>query len=179
MNFAPLGLLVDCLSNGPVAREDIKRRQWGCGKVRIGGRARQALTSKERYGVLAFDGNAVYGVTEDYEFNWKEKRIWARMLEIHCAPEGDAKGWRVELDGSLWPRALVSTADALVLALRPAGKKDGELRFLSKADGKTVATVPLAGVPRWDGMAVTEGRVYVATEDGKVVCLAAPGPARP
>jgi len=170
--FAPFGLVVDCLTNGPVAREDILRRQWGYGRVRVGGRPRQAVTGKNgRYGVIAVDKDTVYGVTEDYEFNWEEGRVWARMLSIRCLRDGDGKGWEVKPDASLLMRALVATADKLVLALRPEGKEDGELWLLSKTDGHKLATVQVAGVPRWDGLAVADGKVFVVTDNGHVACF--------
>ena len=156
---------------GPVAREDILRWQWCYGHVNIGVRMRQAVHKKKgQYGVMAFDADAVYGVTEDHEFNWQEKRIWARMLTIRSDPFGEGEGWAVKADASALMRTIVSTADALVLALRPGTAGNGELWLLSKADGKKRASIPVPGVPRWDGLAVAESSLFVATEDGKVVC---------
>jgi outer membrane protein assembly factor BamB len=171
--FAPLGLLVDCLTNGPVAREDIMRRQWGYGAVNAMGRMRSAFRDRGRFGVIAVDDGTVYGVTEDHEFNYEKKRIWARMLSIHRVPRGDDKGWAVKIDASLLMRALVATKEKLVLAVQLDGKPGGELWLLSKADGRRLATIQIDGVPRWDGLAVTDGKLFVATAEGRVLCFGA------
>jgi len=169
----PLGLLTDCLTQGPVVKADIARRQWGYGTVVIGKDPGEALHKvKERYGVVALDGHTVYGVSEDYEFNSKDKRAWARVLVIRCRPEDKAEGWDVEVDESFLARSIVVTRDSLVLALQPAGQEGGELWLLSKADGHKLATVQVTGVPRWDGLAVADTKVFVVTDDGRVACFA-------
>lgn len=171
--FAPFGLLTDCISNGPVAREDILRRQWAYGRVGISGRARQATHNAKKSALIAVDDGTVYGVTEDYIFDYANRRIWERTLEIHGTGPEVEKGWSVSADASYRMRALISTADSLVLAVQPAGEDKGELWFLSKANGETVAKVPIADVPRWDGMAVADGRLFVTTENGRVLGLGA------
>jgi hypothetical protein len=169
--FAPFGLLADCLKNGPVAREDILRRQWGFGRVLVGARARQAQPDARKSALLALDGETVYGVTEDYEFDWDQGRIWARTLAIHGTAREGGQRWQVEADPSLLMRALVSTADSLLLGVQRSPEDVGELWVVSKADGHTLAQILLDGVPRWDGLATTSGKVFVATEDGQVICL--------
>ena len=47
---------------------------------------------------------------------------------------------------------------------------DGGLRVRSAGDGHLLAKRDLP-VPLWDGMAVAYGRLYVATADGKLMCL--------
>jgi outer membrane protein assembly factor BamB len=61
---------------------------------------------------------------------------------------------------------LAKQADAL------AGHKGGLLLALSREDGSTLAEWPLDSPPVWDGMAVADGRLYLATVDGHVVCFA-------
>jgi hypothetical protein len=51
------------------------------------------------------------------------------------------------------------------------GKSGALLMALSAADGKTLCQLDLPAPPVWDGMAVTESGLYMATVDGKVVCL--------
>jgi len=181
--FAPFGLLADCLKNGPVAREDILRRQWGYGRVSAGAQPRSAQAGKRgspwssnawedpTYGVLAVDGSTVYGAMENYEFNSEEGRSWVRTLTIQGTPIEDGQGWEVRADPSLLMRALVATADKLLLAVQPEEEESGELWILSKANGSTLAKMPVASVPRWDGLAVADGRAFVVTTDGRVTCL--------
>ena len=42
------------------------------------------------------------------------------------------------------------------------------------AKGEELARLDLASPPVWDGMAVADGRLYMTTRDGKVVCMGAP-----
>jgi len=53
------------------------------------------------------------------------------------------------------------------------GKRGGLLWAVSAADGKTRSELKLAAPPVWDGMAAADGRLYIATIDGKVACYAA------
>jgi outer membrane protein assembly factor BamB/ubiquinone/menaquinone biosynthesis C-methylase UbiE len=50
-------------------------------------------------------------------------------------------------------------------------RKGGLLRVVSATDGEKIAECDLESVPVWDGMAAANGRLYAATNDGKVVCL--------
>jgi hypothetical protein len=52
-----------------------------------------------------------------------------------------------------------------------AGKGGAVLMALSAADGETLCRLDLPAPPVWDGMAVTENRLYMATMDGNVVCM--------
>ena len=54
-----------------------------------------------------------------------------------------------------------------------AGKRGALLWAVSAADGKKLSEVKLAAPPVWDGMAATDGRLYIATVDGKVSCYGA------
>jgi len=51
------------------------------------------------------------------------------------------------------------------------GKCGAVLMALSTTDGKTLCQLDLAAPPVWDGMAVAEDRLYMATVNGKVVCM--------
>jgi outer membrane protein assembly factor BamB len=67
--------------------------------------------------------------------------------------------------------------EAQVAALE--GRKGGRLLAFSAADGKQLAAVELGAMPTFDGMAAAKGRLYLATADGKVLCLGAGGAAMP
>ncbi len=54
-------------------------------------------------------------------------------------------------------------------------RSGGLLLAVSATDGKELARYPLDSVPVWDGMAAARGQLFLATMDGKVVCL---GPRR-
>ncbi len=63
---------------------------------------------------------------------------------------------------------LVNPADALAAW---EGKKGVMLWAVSTKDGKKLAETKLDSLPVWDGMAAIDGRLYLATQDGKVVCF--------
>ena len=53
-----------------------------------------------------------------------------------------------------------------------AGSEGASLRAVSAVDGSLLAKHQLESVPVFDGMAATSDRLYMATTDGKVLCLA-------
>ena len=67
--------------------------------------------------------------------------------------------------------ALVRQAEAL------EGKHGGQLWAVSKKDGKPIARYALDAIPVFDGLAAAQGRLYMATVAGTVLCLAADGSA--
>ena len=52
------------------------------------------------------------------------------------------------------------------------GKMGALLWAVSKAGGARLSEMELESPPIFDGMAAANGRLYVATMDGKVLCLA-------
>jgi len=63
-------------------------------------------------------------------------------------------------------------ADPLAEALE--ANRGGRLLAISATDGKTLAAYELESSPVFDGMAAAQGRLYLSTKSGKVVCM---GPA--
>ncbi|MBM4018885.1 MAG: methyltransferase domain-containing protein [Planctomycetes bacterium] len=59
------------------------------------------------------------------------------------------------------------------------GRKGSRLLAISAADGKQLGACELGAMPVFDGMAAARGRLYVATVDGKVICLGGEGTAVP
>ena len=53
-----------------------------------------------------------------------------------------------------------------------AGKMGSSLWAVSADDGKRLSELKLDSMPVRDGMAAAGGRLYMATTDGKVKCLA-------
>lgn len=51
------------------------------------------------------------------------------------------------------------------------GQKGALLWVVSASDGKKLAEYNLESPPVWDGMAAANGRLYLATNDGKVLCF--------
>jgi outer membrane protein assembly factor BamB len=56
-----------------------------------------------------------------------------------------------------------------------AGSRGGLLVAVSPADGRKLASYRLESMPRFDGLIAAAGRLYLATADGKVLCLGGEG----
>ena len=79
--------------------------------------------------------------------------------------------------------AIVATSDSLFVAGMPhvidpndpwaayEGRRGGRLRAMSKETGQTLADHELESPPVWDGMAAANGRLFLATTGGSVLCL--------
>jgi hypothetical protein len=52
------------------------------------------------------------------------------------------------------------------------GRKGGLLLVVSASDGKKLTEYKLESIPVWDGMAAANGRLYLATKNGKILCFA-------
>jgi outer membrane protein assembly factor BamB len=70
--------------------------------------------------------------------------------------------------------SLNDTQTQVVLANQDAalnGALGGQLRVVDKSSGTTLAIYGVNFLPVWDGMAVANQSLYLATRDGRVVCL--------
>ncbi len=99
--------------------------------------------------------------------------------------------YRVELQWGqevpLLARALAVAGDTVLMAGPPEsamrlmtafeGKKGGVLQASSTGDGSALASYRLDGLPVHDGMAVANGRLYISTEDGRLLCAGDPADA--
>ncbi len=52
-----------------------------------------------------------------------------------------------------------------------AGEHGAHLWAVSKKDGRRLTETSLAAMPVWDGLAVADGRLFLATADGAVLCF--------
>ena len=67
---------------------------------------------------------------------------------------------------------LVVTSDALYCVGHfEEGGKPAELRVISRADGKVLATHELRGFPAYNGASAAGNRLFMATREGKLICL--------
>ncbi|MFO8014416.1 MAG: PQQ-binding-like beta-propeller repeat protein [Phycisphaerae bacterium] len=129
--------------------------------------------------LLVFDGSTVYGYG-------RAKVHWSNMLQDGAyrlfARDPDAREARWTARVPVRVRALVKAGGVLFAAGPPAADADGSdaggetpaglLLALAAADGSELARCPLAGEPVFDGLAAAAGRLYLATTDGTVLCLA-------
>ncbi len=128
--------------------------------------------------LLVFDKGTVYGYG-------RAGVHWSNMLQdgayrLFALARGERKArWSRRVP--IRVRAMVLAGDVLFAAGPPAAEGgpteaagDGQgarLLALSAADGSTVAAYPLEGRPVFDGMAAAGGRLYLAMDDGTVLCF--------
>ena len=99
------------------------------------------------------------------------------------------KPWTVKVPEGTWMKAVLLAGlrsgtggagrklpgDAAFFACQSdlGDKTKGELRVHAAVDGKELNTVRLGAAPIFDGLAAAEGRLYVSTQAGTVICLGA------
>ena len=147
-----------------------------------GVRAREAMTGyggffvpgTEGYELFAADLEAVMGVGAK-----QVERAGKREYGIKIP-----KRWSVRVPVRV--TSMVLCGDTLFAAGAPdildrtdpwaayGGRRGGKLLAFSAADGKILAERELDAPPILDGMAVSGGRLFVSTVDGKVLCYAQP-----
>ncbi|MHB8899830.1 MAG: outer membrane protein assembly factor BamB family protein [Thermoguttaceae bacterium] len=69
--------------------------------------------------------------------------------------------------------AIRARLEAQAAALQ--GRMGSQLLVLAAADGKKLAAYQLPSMPTFDGMAAAQGRLYLTTVDGTLICLAGEG----
>jgi hypothetical protein len=71
-------------------------------------------------------------------------------------------------------KAILHAGDQVYVAVHtnPADSSAGQLWLFSATDGVAQGTIPLGAAPKFDGMAAAGSRLYVATQDGRILCLA-------
>jgi hypothetical protein len=81
--------------------------------------------------------------------------------------EATGFSWQADVSGRV--RAMLRAGGALVVAGGDEG--GGFLHVLSAGHGVSVSERPLEAAPVWDGLAAARGRLYVALENGWLLCL--------
>jgi hypothetical protein len=151
---------------------------------------------------VGIDADGVWGPVGRQQGRWTFYRLFGRTLDTRTAKESRREPEAAAPSGPDWSRKIPVLAQAMVLAgetLLVAGPADpveevphepagadplaraleatrgGRLLAVSAADGKTLAGYELTSPPVFDGMAAAQGRLYLATKQGGLVCM---GPAR-
>ena len=100
-------------------------------------------------------------------------------FQKRTAKKAAGVSWQTTL--SLRPRALLRAGSTLFIGgmtgvgekvgLEELTSRAGALHVIAAQDGSVLSRKTLAAPPVWDGMAAAGGRLYLALEDGSVVCL--------
>jgi len=152
--------------------------------------------------ILTFDEKRVWGVRRAHLMKWGIRQSEPYMLFAEARPgppagekhlpdfrkAAKAAGknvpdfqWTAPL--AMRPRAMIKAGELLFLGGTPTmdpndpfaaheGRAGGLLWVMSAADGSKAAEYKLDSPPIWDGLSAAAGRLYVATLNGKVLCLA-------
>ena len=120
-------------------------------------------------------------------------RLWCLPIDERAVARLDRRGKQVQgavAARPLWDRrlsiranALIRAGDVLLVAGSPdtvdpadphgawEGRQAGVVAAIATADGSPRGELRLPALPIWDGMAVAEGRLFVALQNGAVLCL--------
>jgi outer membrane protein assembly factor BamB len=81
--------------------------------------------------------------------------------------------WSVNIKPPFQIEAMILAGNTLIAAgpLNGANPKDTVVRMLSAENGKKLNEIKLDTPTVFDGMAAANGRLYIATQDGKVLCF--------
>ncbi|MCY2987290.1 MAG: PQQ-binding-like beta-propeller repeat protein, partial [Planctomycetota bacterium] len=80
----------------------------------------------------------------------------------------EEEAWRNPDDPAIQAKLAAQTA-----ALQ--GRRGGQLLALAATDGKLLAAYELDALPTFDGMVAAQGKLYLSTVDGRVLCLGGQG----
>ncbi|MHC4174710.1 MAG: DNRLRE domain-containing protein, partial [Planctomycetota bacterium] len=166
------------------------RVSWEVGPV--GKSQLLVFTGKRAYGVRAYPGKKNLG--KSFQRGNKGHGLWAGEWNLVPLSDSDSKDKVKELwseNVSVRFNALAAAGEILFAAgaidtIDPAdplapfeGRADSKLWAVNGKDGRKLSEYHLEGSPVYDGMAVTEGRVFVVMKTGKVICFASTGEKAP
>ena len=102
------------------------------------------------------------------------KKEKANQRFLYSKDSTGALKWRLDEDIKQQMVGVVLAGDTVFMAGVPVSfdpKKKSELWVLSITDGKKLQTIALEGRPTYDGLSAANGRLYLSTEDGKLMCF--------
>jgi hypothetical protein len=157
----------------------------GSGKRGKGRKGRRG--SKNIYELLVFGGGSTYGLLAYsksgfggiYRPGGKGRKGGYQLIAEETA--SGAKKWARKVPvritamalagGTLFAAGLPDTVDEKDPWAALEGRKGGVLSVFATADGKTLAEQKLESPPVYDGLAAANGRLYLSTADGRVLCF--------
>jgi len=145
---------------------------------------------------MVFDKNTVWGAQRQGDANGKyrlfrqpntpfakDEKGLPDFRKSSKGRKGDIRNYAWQNDLPARPRAMLKAGDYLYLGVMPVdvppddphaayeGRLGGQLWVLAAKDGAKVAEVDLERPVVWDGLAAGGGRLYLATTDGKLICM--------
>jgi len=124
---------------------------------------------------------------QNWDWIWGSCAVWVFVFSARpasCAlgtlqvkeDEKADRGWVVK-GVPVAMKAMVLAGDKLFVAGPPdaVDPKGGILLAFSANDGKKLCEIKLDTPPVFDGMAAADGRLYLSTQDGKLLCFGKKG----
>ena len=141
---------------GATKAADSKQFAWPEGE-------RNTATTPQRNGLRLFRRDFKPGEKFDVIWNEQENDTESRIgLYFPANRLAFGATWASEYPG--WIEAMTWAGDNLFLYAK------GKLKVYTAADGKLLGEKDLSD-PVWDGIAAANGKMYVSTRDGNVICL--------
>jgi outer membrane protein assembly factor BamB len=128
--------------------------------------------------VLVFNGSTVFGYGRK-TVDWSNQLLDG-TYRLFAVERSEANALLWEQPVPLHVRAMVLAGDTLFLAGPPVNASDdlwideagkGVLVAVAATDGAVLSQQDLPSPPVFDGMAAAQGKLYVSTADGHVLCL--------
>ena len=178
--WAPGGLLGDNAAISGMRGTDNWRKQWFYGSKR----EKDHFWRDEREGwrgnLLAFDEEMVFGVRQDLGMSSDDPGEDVAPQAERASLPSEVFGMSVDADKG-WLTAMPPPEEVRLNSLAVArdsvlvagsGADGGFLWRLSAADGALRSRIKLPAAPRFDGLAIADGRLFVSGADGRLSCLA-------
>ncbi len=163
------------------------RTFWQVGRARTSGL--MVLGKDVAYGVELYTSRS-----RETAFTPGTKAYRLRCIPLKAPARGSnvkqIKGRRQQGARPLWEKrlgirvtAVVRAVDTIFVAGSPdvvdpkdphgawEGRKGGVLAAFAAADGKKLAEYKLPAPPVWDGMAAANGRLFISTSGGDIICM--------
>ena len=127
--------------------------------------------------MLVFDGDRVFYYHGQGNGGRGDVRIVSSELTaVSLDEKGEVlkdSGWSIPIDRPFQIEAMLLAGKTLFIAGPPNGDtpSDGVIWALSTADGRKLNEIKLAAPPVFDGMAAANERLYISTQDGKLLCF--------
>ncbi len=128
---------------------------------------------------LSFDGYRVFGVGREQSTNGQPARKGNRnKLAVFGKPSINSPLWFTDIaDDVRNLKGVITAGNTVAVSFGGTYEKDdqknttGRLQLYSVQEGKLLNELEFGYVPQWDGMAAAYGKLFISTEDGKVICL--------
>jgi len=178
-------------TGGYLDRSWFNRTYWQIGKAKTSGL--MVLGDEVAYGVEVYASRSREVV---FKPGGNAYRLRCLPLTVQPSPRANQNVkraarnepkpvWEKQLD--IRVTAMIRAADKIFVAGSPdivdpedphgawEGRKGGVLAVFSAEDGERIKEYKLPAPPVWDGMAAAQGKLFISTVDGGILCMVRPG----